>query len=107
MAGFYRRLWIFFAGSGIGLFIAYSQACKNIGLWFIIPASICLAISAPLILRDYRHATMENLRAIIEHKRKDPLDTGTYVAEEEKLRRLEQMNTLQWLRSWFRRPNKH
>ena len=55
-------------GAGIALFIAYSQACKNVGLWFIIPACICILLAIPSFLKDLKESKQQSLREKIRYK---------------------------------------
>jgi len=102
MAAFYRRLWIALATAGVALLIAYSQACKDIGLWFIIPASICLAMTIPFILQDFKLSRTQALKDKIAWIRESrPSELALH--EEKELGKLEEATLFQWIISWFKR----
>ena len=59
MAAFYRRLWVFLAGTGVALFVAYC-AVRTCLIVFVVPIFICIALAIPFVFLDRKETEQWN-----------------------------------------------
>ena len=103
MAGFFRRVWVFFGIAGITLTIESFRVCEEMGTWLLIAGIMCIIVTIPFTLKDIKESKQQALKREIQYKTQVVFKNSWN--EERELERLEQMNIWSMVISWFRKNN--
>ena len=101
MAGFFRKAWWFFGAVAISLIIQSFTVCQEVRGWLVASGVICLVITIPLILKDYKETKIQSLKNTIEFNVHSGFRGS--LEETEELERLEQMTIWTMVISWFKK----